>query len=37
MNAFYEKVFAILGSSTLCSATAAFAVWGAIITLMSVI
>jgi len=37
MNAINEKAFAILGSSTLCSGVAAFAVWGAIVGLISVI
>lgn len=37
MNAVNEKIFAILGSSTLCSAVAAFAVWGVIVGLIAVI
>ncbi len=37
MSALNEKAFAILGSSTLCSGVAAFAVWGVIIGLIWVI
>ncbi len=37
MNAINEKAFAILGSSTLVSGAAAFAVWAAIVVLIGVI
>ncbi len=37
MNAINETAFAILGSSTLCSGAAAFAVWGVIVGVIGVI